>query len=208
MVAKTKQKRRGRETRKPRKIVLIGIEGRNRTERLYFQDLIRDKGDGYTVRFTSREETDPKGIAKSMIRDIKNYELDFTNGDLAYCVFDTDTDPDKQKYIDEAEVNAGKENIETILSNPCFEVWFLMHFTDSTHAFSNNREVIDRLKEKISDYEKNKSIYGSIKERTCTAVGNAKRLETFHDEMGRRPKHVDRNPSSEVYKIIEKVCKV
>lgn len=81
-----------------------------------------------------------------------------------------------------------------------------MHFTASTHAFSNNREVIDRLGEDVSDYEKNTSIYGSIKERTCIAVGNAERFESFHNEMRRRQKHVDRNPGSEVYRVLFSVC--
>ena len=75
-------------------------------------------------------------------------------GDLVYCVFDTDTDPIKQREIDEAIRQAGRSNVEIVLSNPCFEVWFILHFGYTSKQFQSNEEVLRELRKNIPDYEK------------------------------------------------------
>ena len=65
MVA-TKQKKRGKVTRSRAKLVLIGAEGHNKTEKIYFNEVFRNKKK-YRVRFTSSTETDPVGIVESTI---------------------------------------------------------------------------------------------------------------------------------------------
>ena len=71
-----------------------------------------------------------------------------------YCVFDTDTDPIKQREIDEAIRQAGHSNVEIVLSNPCFEVWFILHFGYTSKQFQSNEEVLRELRKNIPDYEK------------------------------------------------------
>lgn len=200
----TRRKQRDKVTRKRNKIILIGIEGKNKTEKNYFLSLIKDVGGNYKIRFSSGNYTDPNNILQTMIYYIKEHELNKKEGDLFYCVFDTDTDPNKQSIIDKTCQKASEHKIEVILSNPCFEVWFLQHFEYSTKQFINNNEVIEKLKKHLSTYEKSSDVYDKLKNKTAKAIKNSKQLEKYHNEQGRPNKHISRNPSSEVYKIAEK----
>ena len=93
--------------------------------------------------------------------------------------------------------------IEIIISNPCFEVWFIEHFGYTTKNFNSNAEVIDELKEKIPNYTKSINLHPLIIDKTDIAIKNCKKLENFHDSIGNIG--MCRNPSSEVYKIVETI---
>lgn len=49
---------------------------------------------------------------------------------------------------------ARQNNISVFLSNPCFEIWYLLHFRYSTKLYGSNEEVIKELGSYISDYSK------------------------------------------------------
>jgi len=82
-----------------------------------------------------------------------------------------------------------------ITSNPCIELWFLLHFRNQTaHITCDvcNRE----LKQKISGYEKgklNQRLKNKLTEKYKEAIERGKELTEFN------------NPSSLVYKFIEKI---
>ena len=79
--------------------------------------------------------------------------LDLQDDDVAYCVFDTDIDPNKNKIIEEAIQLAMKNHIKIITSSPCIELWFLLHY-DYTTANMSSKNVIKRLKKFYPQYEK------------------------------------------------------
>ena len=124
---------------------------------------------------------------------------------MAFCVFDTDIGDEKQKQIDAAVIKASKKNVEIILSNPCFEIWFLQHFGYSTKEYKSNGEVLRTLEGFIPEYEKNSDPFVILNPLTAEAIRNSKKLEKYHDDLGHRSKSMERNPSTEVYKIIEKI---
>ena len=200
MVA-TKQKKRGKVTRSRAKLVLIGAEGHNKTEKIYFNEVFRNKKK-YRVRFTSSTETDPVGIVESTIRYIENEELDLEHGDMAFCTIDTDTDKSKQVQIDRAFKLADKNNIKLLLSNPCFEIWFLQHFRYSTKYLSNE-EVLKELTTYIPEYKKKSSVYDFIEKDQDDAIKRAKQLEKYHAELGIKKNSIECNPSTAVYKVLE-----
>ncbi len=201
MVA-AKQKKRGQVNRSRTKMILIGTEGRNKTEKIYFNEFFRNSKN-YKVRFPSSTETDPEGIVQSAIRFIRNEELDLSHGDLAFCVMDTDTDKSKQAQIDKALRLAEKNEIQVLLSNPCFEIWFLQHFRYSTKNYLSNDEVIKELAMYIQEYKKNSNVFDLLKNKQDDAVKRAKQLEKFHADLGRKQNSMECNPSTAVYKITE-----
>lgn len=202
MVRCTEQKKRGRLTRKRKKIILIGVEGANKTEKNYFQGFNRRHGE-YVVRFARGNDTDPLIILKSVyIAAQKDEELRFDEGDRAFCVVDTDVDCVKQRQINEAVKYSKNKNVEVILSNPCFEVWLLQHFKYSSKSFSSNEAVIEELKKYIPTYKKSSDVFESLLPFLKSAIDNAKKLEVYHKDAGHRAKSIERNPSSEVYKIV------
>lgn len=206
MVRRAEQKKRGRLTRKRKKIILIGAEGKNKTEKNYFQKFNRLHGE-YVVRFAKGNDTDPLKIAKSVYAtSLKDEEdLHFDEDDCAFCIVDTDVDRAKQKEIDEAIKYGKHKNIEVILSNPCFEVWFLQHFKYSTRSFSSNDAVIEELRKYIPTYEKSTDVFELLLPHIDTAIDNAINLKKYHNDVGHREKSMERNPSSEVYRIIRKI---
>ena len=129
-------------------------------------------------------------------------KLDLLEDDVAYCIFDTDIDPNKNKIIEEAIQLANKNNIKIITSSPCIELWFLIHY-EYTTANMNNEEVIKRLKTYYLKYAKNINIYPDIVEKTKLAITRAKKLEKYHITNNRKIGYVDANPNTEVYKIVE-----
>lgn len=205
MVRHTGQKKRGKVSKSRKKILLIGTEGKNKTEKNYFSHFNRMPENDYVIRFSTGNNTDPEGIVDNTVDTVKKEELNFKDGDLAFCVFDTDTGDEKQKQIDAAVIKASKKNVEIILSNPCFEIWFLQHFGYSTKEYKSNGEVLRTLEGFIPEYEKNSDPFVILNPLTAEAIRNSKKLEKYHDDLGHRSKSMERNPSTEVYKIIEKI---
>ena len=201
MVA-ARQKKRGKVTRFRTKLVVIGAEGRNKTEKLYFMELFRNNK-SYRVKFPTSTDTDPVRIVQAAVQYIRDEEIDQDNGDLVFCVVDTDTDPRKQNEINKAVKIADKHQVKMILSNPCFEIWFLQHYKYSTRSFATSDEVIRELKNHIPDYKKNVSVYAKIKDKQSDAIENAGKLEKYHEDLGRKKYDMECNPSTEVYKIVD-----
>lgn len=201
MVA-AKQKKRGKVNRSRTKLILIGAEGKNKTEKIYFSELFRNNKN-YRVRFTTSNETDPVGIVESAVRYVGKEELDFKNGDLAFCLIDTDTNTAKQVQIDKAINLADSNHITLLLSNPCFEIWFLQHFRYSTKSYLTSDEVLRDLESYIPNYKKSLNIYSSIENKQAAAIEHAKKLEKYHTDLGRKKSDMACNPSTEAYKIVE-----
>ena len=93
-----------------------------------------------------------------------------------------------------------------ITSNPCIELWFLLHFEYTTAWLSNN-DVINKLKKYYPKYEKNINIFPKIKDKVSEAIKNAKKLESFQLDNNKIIGMVDANPSTEMYKIVEELIK-
>ena len=106
-----------------------------------------------------------------LIKEIKKLNLDLADGDVAYCIFDTDIDPNKNKVIGDAIKLANEHNIKIITSTPCFELWFLLHY-DYTTASMSNDEVIKKLKEHYPNYTKSSNIYPDILPNINLAIGS------------------------------------
>lgn len=179
------QKKRGIVTRKRTPIYLMQVEGNNRTEKNYLKAIGKDKK--VRIVFTKGNYTDPINMAKNLLKEIEKEDLKNKNGDKAYCIFDTDIELSKQKQIDIAYQLLSKKTIaEIILSNPCFEYWFILHFSRENHAFNSNDEVMEALKKYIPEYEKNKNCYLLLQDKTEVAVKNAKAVEKTHRDLRAR----------------------
>ena len=204
---KRKQKVRGQINRTETRFVLIGVEGeRNKTERQYFSELIKGNN-SFKLFFAKGNATDPKGIVEEVTNSINDYDIDLSGGDLAFAVMDSDANPLKQIKIWDAVSEAKKNGVEVIISTPVFEIWFLNHFlkSPSTKYYGGYDDVKKDLIKYIPDYEKNNRVFHLLKDKTIQAVNNAKLLAKYHYRLGRDEYSVESNPSTSVYKIIEKI---
>ena len=196
---------RVRKVRKQKSKILIAAEGKNKTEKTYFSNF-EDGKKSYNITYARGNNTDPLKLVKMLIKEIDELKLDLQDDDVAYCIFDTDVDPNKNKIIEEAIQLAKKNNIKIITSSPCIELWFLLHY-DYTTANMDNEEVIKRLKEYYPKYEKNINIYPDIIKGIDLAIDRAKKLEKYQNDNNRRIGTVEANPNTEVYKIVEYLMK-
>lgn len=119
----------------------------------------------------------------------KRRENDRGGFDEYWCVVDVD-----QFDIGEAVVAAEAEGISLAVSNPCFEVWLILHFTACTASLAGPKAAAERLRRYLPAYEKGALDFALLAERADDAVDRAKSL-------GRG------NPSSDVWRLVEVVRK-
>lgn len=119
--------------------------------------------------------------------------------DEIWCVFDVDSHPDVKRAVTEAR-DAG---IEIAVSNPCFELWLVLHVEDRTAAV--DRRSIQRRARELGLLD-GKSVPASAWPRLVDGYDDAKRraqaLDAMHDGDGRAP---GSNPSSGVWRLIDSI---
>lgn len=196
---------RNANNRKRKSVILLATEGKNKTETLYFDRL---PNNNCVIHYAPGNYTDPVNMINALKMEYDYLELDPTLGDAAYCLIDGDLNQQKDKQIAQADVEAGKR-IKVIVSNPCFEIWFLCHFIKTTKHFSSNKEVIKALNKYIPNYCKNmENIWDEIGDKTKLAIANAEALEQFYLNNGFKKHTSEFVPSTEVYHIVEYILKL
>ena len=198
-------KKRNSNSRKRKKVIFIATEGKNKTERLYFKKFNSDK---VQMRFVKGGSTDPVNMVSELLSECKDMGFDPEAGDMAYCVLDSDFSINKNNQMALADKKAKKNDLSLIVSSPCFEIWYLCHYEYSTKVFGSNEEVIDELKKRMPQYDKNKEdMYEILLQMKDNAVENAKKLEKYNLQSGKKLHTVEFMPSTEVYRIIETIVK-
>lgn len=187
--------RRKRGQRPTRNKMLIICEG-EKTEPIYFGNFrtAQNNLDVIPIPSSRKDVANIVKFAKKKMQD-----LDIKGGDSIWCVFDCDQNTDDK--ISTAYKNAGK-SINMCLSNPSFELWFLLHFNYIDSSLQNDG-LIGLLKRKIPDYSKNSDCYQILCPLTDAAIKNSKKLEQLHLDNGTELNSTQSNPSTQVYKIIE-----
>ena len=194
--------------REVHKIIIVGGEGKYQSERCYLKEL----GKRYRLRivFAEGNDTDPEKIVKNTIGkvDEKVKEIKFDKDkELAVSIFDIDLKEEKEEQLAKAKKLAKKNNIEIITSNPCFEVWYLLHFKYSTKPFKSSKEVVDELKKFDKYYKKGKCDFAIYEKEMDKAINNCKELDKHHrGKASERVKEFN-NPQTEMYKLVEELIK-
>jgi len=177
--------------RRQNRVVLIITE---KTEKIYFENFKKLKR-GINVEIRKDAGSDPITLVKFSNKIKNDYDVD-----RVYCVYDVDS-TDEDSLI-EAQRLASNFGIISCVSNPCFEIWFLIHFSYSTTSLSSYGDVKRELSKYLSDYEKNKNVYGRLQSLQAKAILNAKQLEQHHKRECiasiRRS-----NPSTQIYMLVE-----
>jgi len=207
MVSKKQRKIDGYKRREafkePRKSILIVCEG-EKTEPIYFNalketlrlimvdvEIVGEGGAPITVvnRAIARRE-ERKQIAKK--------SLTKTEYEVIYCVVDVDTHETLDQAIDKARGN----EICVILSNPCFEYWYILHFRKTSAPFSSSQNVKSALRREHSAYsESDTTIFNVVYPKTSDAIKHSK--EVLNEQHNDAEDLRDCNPSTHVHKIVE-----
>lgn len=111
-----------------------------------------------------------------------------TNNDQTYLMYDLDvaTMLDRLQKVPDATL---------LCSNPCFELWLLLHYADQ-QAELTSEKCVSRLSSMVRQYNKGTILPDTqqhLLEHSHTAVERAKRLQAYT------------NPSTTVYLLIEEL---
>jgi hypothetical protein len=100
---------------------------------------------------------------------------------------------------------ARDHNIDLAISNPSFELWFLLHYQDQ-HANLHRNQVRRELKNFIPKYNKAECYYPELlKDITGNAIGRAHWLT---DRITREGWESHTNPSTEVGRLVESLLEL
>lgn len=115
--------------------------------------------------------------------------------DEVWCVFDVD----EHARLKEAREVADERGIQLAVSNPCFELWMLLHFTDHG-AHLTSKRAAELVRKHLPRYEKHVR-YEDLSGGYADAVQRAHALERRHAEAGTDCG----NPSTGMHRLTERI---
>ncbi len=183
----------------PRKRILIVCEGK-KTEPSYFDGLrtlerartvdIEIDNTGGVPKTLVERATAKKRESRKNTRRGGDPNLQY---DEIWCVFDVDEHP----KLAEAKKQAKDNEIKLAISNPCFELWLILHFRDQ-RASIDRHPLQSACRLCMPDYVKSVN-FNELKSRVDDAVQRAIQLEEWQkgrDNMGQ-------NPSTSVHELVQ-----
>jgi len=184
-----------------RREILAFVEGK-RTEDLYLVGWRRRYRDHVLIT------VDPfRGVPLSLVthaverqRDEKRDERRGRgrNFDEIWCVFDVDEHPDLPQAVDLAR----RHDIRLAISNPCLELWFILHFEDQTR-WIGRRQAQERSESLLGCSKVlTDDALNALFERCAEATSRAQLLEARHASAGSPD---GENPSSGMWRLIESI---
>jgi len=192
--------------KEPRKSILIVCEG-EKTEPIYFNSLKSKLRLAMVEVEIVGEGAAPITVVNSAInlreqrkRKAKK-SLTKAEYEIIYCVFDVEA-PTPHGSLTGAVGMAHAHNLQVILSNPCFEYWYILHFRKTSAPFSSSQNVKSALRREHSAYsESDTTIFNVVYPKTSDAIKHSKEVlkEQHNDAEDLR----DCNPSTHVHKIVE-----
>lgn len=180
-----------------RPTVLIVCEG-EKTEALYFSRFREALRGRTTIKLGDTNDKDPLGLAQFAKTQKGRLGLDIKGGDSIWIVFDADDN--SQAMIDAGAKLARKIGANLAMSNPCFELWHLLHFEDRREALDRN-EALARLRMYLREYERNRDVFDELEGGMRNALERAHRLEM---EAG-DPLSLGANPATGVWRAVEEL---
>lgn len=191
-------------TRRPRKTLLVFCEG-ERTEPEYLDALKRQSAVRDVAAVDLRVETGHRGSVPralvSMAAAARSKALDEeAEIDEFWCVFDVEW-PQNHPGLSEAIEQAGQNNIHLAVSNPCFELWLILHFQDQGAWLDNT--AARRVRRSL-DGASDKGLDGA---RYMPLVGDAARRAAQLDKRHQRDgaSFPNDNPSSGMHRLLASV---
>lgn len=190
------RRREGRTSRTPvrrrrlsRRVLIVC--GGKETEKQYFQGLRaaeRNPAVRVVIRTNPRSPTEVVRYADKLKRQAPDEFED------VWCVFDVDEFHD----VGGAAALARTREIGVAISNPCFELWLLLHFACHTAHCPSYGTLLPLLRRHVPGYDK----AGLDFDRYAAFVADACARARALDPTGR--KHAA-NPSTGVWQVVELV---
>jgi hypothetical protein len=190
---------RRRPSRQPKIRILVVCEGK-KTEPLYFRQFQHHV---HNPR-VHVEPVGPAGVPLTVVQtaiderrkaedDAQRQRDENLRWDEVWAVFDMDDHPN----VAEAKQLATANGIRLAVSNPCFELWALLHFVDQ-QAHIERGKLRPVLQPHLPGYEK-VLVFAKLHPGYDEAVRRARELDDAAERAGRP----GRNPTTSVHLLTE-----
>ncbi|AFZ51763.1 RloB family protein [Dactylococcopsis salina] len=176
---------------------LVATEG-EKTEEIYF-NIFRTpeyrKNIQVKILSARRGNSSPKAVMKRL--QSKAREMDLQSGDELWVVIDDDKRPKEQLQVIVNECKE-KHNYFFAISNPCFELWLLLH--QKNYKAPPTPELCEQELAKLFEkpYDKTNYEVSKLEPYIKNAIAHAQKLDTTDI-----PKEV----GTGVYRLVEKLIK-
>lgn len=155
--------------------VFILVEGR--TEETYLRHL-KERGCNYSVHIERFNGNQPLKMVKRCSARFKEKGMHRIDGDRAFCVFDVDNNP--LEDLEKALEYALKHDISVIISNPCFEAFFLLHFVE-TVPLENAQYIKSVTAQYIEGYCETMDCWKKLLDQKEKAIRRARKFNGLDD---------------------------
>ena len=165
--------------------IRLVCEGK-KTEPNYFNGLLRSVGIKRADPAFKAKDNSPLGVAREAKAIHKAAMKDKIPADkiFIFAVFDRDG----HAGVSDAIEMLRNTPVKTVFSNVCFEYWILLHYEQTQRPFSDCDELITYIESRHDPlYTKSNDHFHQLKERTQTAISNAKWLTETHWKYDDRP---------------------
>lgn len=184
---------------------LIYVEG-DVSESLYLNGVRRELGRSGPNVEIGRTHGEPLGLVRAAIDRKERDRRDGNPFTQVWCVFDVES-PTPHGSLDQALTLAGRNTITCGISNPCFELWLILHFQEQ-RGWLTTIEACDRLMGLGRGYNKHGKAfnYELCKSSRETAAERADALGVGYD--GAVPLR-ERNPWTsvqELFRALKDAC--
>lgn len=179
----------------------VFTEGR-RTEPDYIKHWFRKHRDQVIVTIDDFHGT-PLRLVEEAIKQRKQDQRDQRRGrgrarDEYWCVFDRDEHPHLNVAFDAAAANG----IYVAFSNPCIELWFLLHFRGGTGCIHRRKAQEDSGRLLKCGKHLSRQALELLDDSFDDAKHRAQQLDSWHSGNGSPQRS---NPSSSVWKLIDRI---
>jgi RloB-like protein len=193
---------RRRPQRQPRKRFLVFCEGEV-TERDYFNYWRRSLRSRLIQIEISPQRGDPLKLVEHAIsakraaeREARSERDDNLLYDEVWCI----TDVDEHERLDEARQKAGPHGVRLAVSDPCFELWGLLHYQDQW-AHITCSAVGDALKRHFPQYNKRLDCDG------MRPIYPQARTRAVELDTRRARDNGGSNPSTNVWQLVDELIR-
>lgn len=118
--------------------------------------------------------------------------------DAVWCIFDADEHP----AIPKAFQLAQQQGLEIAYSNPCIELWLLLHFQEQP-GMQDRHKIQEMLKKHLPHYDKKVDFARYYAADYAKAKQRAERL----DSAAKEDQDERRNPTTSVWRLTESIKK-
>lgn len=197
-----RQKRRAKvaPTPAPARLIVVFAEG-EKTEHQYLTWWHRQYRRDVRVEFDTLGPS-PKTLVDKAVRRKKAEQKDASK--LAqppeyWCVFDVDQHPG----LAEAKQLAAAHGIRLAISNPCIEVWFILHFEHCAAYLERGKAQSESKRLLGCEKSLDEKALRALQEKYDDARKRCQELAVTHEKNG---SEVGSNPSSNVWELIDSIC--